>query len=224
MVYMTIKKFLHSCVVMEEQGKRLLFDPGLFVFIENTLQPEDIGGVDVVVITHLHPDHYYPEALQKLFSVKPFTVVASEEIVRALAADAPEIPTQSIAPGEEKNVAGFTIKAFDVPHERIPIACPHNMGYMVNHLVYHPGDSYVVPDGLGQVHTLLLPNGGPWATTQQTVDFARAVQPFQVIPIHDGMHKAFWLERLNASMAGWMKDAGIAYVGLDGTEISIDTI
>ncbi len=212
---MKIKKYLHSCVVLEENGKRLMFDPGAFVFIENQLKPEDIGPVDVIVITHSHPDHYFPEALKALQALHPFTLVASEEIIKFAQDEAGlECAVEYATPGEVKNIEGFSIQAFDVPHERIPVSCPHNMGYKINDAVYHPGDSYLVPASLGRVKVLLLPNGGPWATTCQTVEFAKAVQPEIAVPIHDAVHKEFWLERLNNSMAGWMKDININYKAL----------
>lgn len=206
---MILKKYLHSCVVLEEGGKRLLFDPGAFVFIEEKFKPEDIGPVDVVIVTHSHPDHFFPDALKALQTLHPFTLLASADIIKAAQEAGLECTMEYAMPGEAMNIEGFAIQAFDVPHERIPIECPHNMGYKINDSVYHPGDSYLVSSSLGSVKVLLLPNGGPWATTRQTVEFAEKVKPAMAIPIHDAMHKDFWLERLNASMAGWMKDRGI---------------
>lgn len=206
---MKITKYLHSCVALEDSGKRLLFDPGAFVFIEGKMQPEDIGPVDVVLITHTHPDHYFPEALKKLYALKPFTLLVSEDTVKTMEADGLGVSTQTIVPGDTVDVGGFTVRTFNVPHEKIPMACPHDMGYKINDTVYHPGDSYMVPADLGAVKVLMLPNGGPWATTVQTVQFAESIQPEMVIPIHDAMHKDFWLERISASVEGWMKERGI---------------
>ncbi|MBI3115325.1 MAG: MBL fold metallo-hydrolase, partial [Candidatus Kerfeldbacteria bacterium] len=55
---MTITKYLHSCVLLEEDGFKLLFDPGTFVFVEGLFKPADLPKPDVVLITHGHPDHY----------------------------------------------------------------------------------------------------------------------------------------------------------------------
>ncbi|MBL8031336.1 MAG: MBL fold metallo-hydrolase [Candidatus Doudnabacteria bacterium] len=208
---MTITKYLHSCVVLEEGGKRLVFDPGAFVFIEGKCKPEGIGPVDVVVVTHSHPDHFFPDALKTLQALHPFTLFASADIIKAAQEAGLECAMEYAMPGEVKNLEGFSVQAFDVPHERIPKECPHNMGYKINDTVYHPGDSYLVPSSLGSVRVLLLPNGGPWATTRQTVEFAEKIKPTTAVPIHDAMHKDFWLERLHASMAGWMQERGIEY-------------
>lgn len=211
---MTIKKYLHSCIVLEEGGKRLLFDPGAFVFIEEKFKPEDIGPVDVVIVTHSHPDHLFPDALKALQALHPFTLLASADIIKAAQEAGLECAMEYAMPGEVKNLEGFTIQAFDVPHERIPIECPHNMGYKINDSVYHPGDSYLVPSSLGSVKVLMLPNGGPWATTKQTVEFAEKIKPVITVPIHDAMHKDFWLERLNSSMTDWMQERGIEFTVL----------
>lgn len=206
---MVLKKYVHSCVVLEENGKRLLFDPGAFVFIEEKFKPEDLGSVDVVVITHSHPDHFFPDALKALQAMHPFTLLASADIIKTAQEAGLECAMEYAMPGEVMNIEGFTIQAFDVPHERIPIECPHNMGYKINDTVYHPGDSYLVSSSLGSVKVLLLPNGGPWATTRQTVEFAEKIRPAITVPIHDAMHKDFWLERLNGSMVGWMQERGM---------------
>lgn len=54
---LTVRKFLHSCLVLEKEGKRILVDPGLFSFIENRITPKEIGRVDAILLTHKHPDH-----------------------------------------------------------------------------------------------------------------------------------------------------------------------
>lgn len=211
---MKLQKFGHSCVLLEENGKRLLFDPGAFAFIEGTVNVSDIGLVDVVVLTHTHPDHYAPDVLKELYTLSPYTVVTHQQIADQLAADGVQAVVRVLDDKERVQVDGFDIAAHEVPHEQIPIACPHNFGYVINGSVYHPGDSYMIPAEISGINTLLLPTGGPWATTLGAVRFVEAVKPKRVAPIHDAMHKQFWLERLNASMAGWMQERGVEYAVL----------
>lgn len=73
---MTITKYLHSCLYLEKSGKRLLFDPGLFSFIEGRLTPQDIGPVDVIVfakkikphtVIPIHDAFVKDFALQRLY-------------------------------------------------------------------------------------------------------------------------------------------------------------
>jgi L-ascorbate metabolism protein UlaG (beta-lactamase superfamily) len=51
---MKIYKYLHSCLVFEQDGYKLLFDPGNFTFIEDREKPENFADVDAMIITHIH--------------------------------------------------------------------------------------------------------------------------------------------------------------------------
>ena len=186
---MIIRKFLHSCILVEENGKKLLFDPGTFSFLEKKLKPEDLGLVDVIVLTHLHPDHYFPEALKTIISLKPATIVTHEEIGKLLKEEG--LSCETIKAGETKQVAGFTIEAFEAPHGCLPMPIPHNLAYLINGKILHPGDSFEIKD-LKPCEVICLPLAGPWATLTEAVNFAKKMKPKTVIPIHDGIIKDFF--------------------------------
>jgi L-ascorbate metabolism protein UlaG (beta-lactamase superfamily) len=40
-----------------------LIDPGSYCYSEN-FKPQDWGKIDILLITHKHPDHCYPEAIK----------------------------------------------------------------------------------------------------------------------------------------------------------------
>lgn len=209
---MIIKKFLHSCILIEEKGKKLLFDPGTFSFIEKKLKPEDIGAVDVIVLTHLHPDHYYPEALKIITALKPTKIVTHEEIGKLLKEEG--LSFEAIKAGETKEIEGFTIQAFEAPHGCLPIEVPHNLAYLINNKVLHPGDSYDI-HGFKSCELLLLPIAGPWATVTNAFDLAKKIKPKVVIPIHDGIIKEFFLEVLYGRLLGnTLKQHGIEFRAL----------
>ena len=50
---MLLTKFTHSCVRLEKDGTSLVIDPGSFSEVEEALE-----GTNLVLITHVHPDHY----------------------------------------------------------------------------------------------------------------------------------------------------------------------
>lgn len=61
---MKITKFPQSCLLVETKGKKILVDPGNLKYKEEYF---DIwNGVDVILITHKHPDHCNTEILEKL--------------------------------------------------------------------------------------------------------------------------------------------------------------
>ena len=61
---MKITKFPQSCLLIETNGKKILVDPGNLKYKEEYF---DIwNNVDIILITHKHPDHCNTEILEKL--------------------------------------------------------------------------------------------------------------------------------------------------------------
>jgi L-ascorbate metabolism protein UlaG (beta-lactamase superfamily) len=61
-----------------------------------------------------------------------------------------------------------------------------NIGYLVNETVYHPGDSFIVPDGL-TAPVVLVPIHAPWNKVSEVIDFVTAMRARRAFPIHDGL-------------------------------------
>jgi hypothetical protein len=59
------------------------------------------------------------------------------------------------------------------------------VGFLVDGEVFHPGDSYTVPED--PAGTLLLPGSGPWHSTSAMIDYARAVAPRRGFIIHEAL-------------------------------------
>lgn len=61
---MKIIKFPQSCLLLETKGKKILIDPGTLKYKEEYF---DIwNNVDIILITHKHPDHCNTEILGKI--------------------------------------------------------------------------------------------------------------------------------------------------------------
>ena len=61
---MKITKFPQSCLLIETKRKRILVDPGNLKYKEEYF---DVwNSVDIILITHKHPDHCNTEVLEKL--------------------------------------------------------------------------------------------------------------------------------------------------------------
>lgn len=183
---MKLTKFTHSCVRLEKDGKVLVFDPG-------TLSEADeaLAGADAVLITHEHPDHIDVEAVvAALLAHGSLQLFAPAGVAAQLRDKAPDAGSRvhSVAAGEQFEVAGFAVRSFGgqhaLIHPHIPVVA--NVGYMVDSDVYHPGDSFVVPDGV-RVQTLLVPIHAPWNKVGEVVDFVIGVRAPKAFPIHDGL-------------------------------------
>lgn len=61
---MKITKFPQSCLLIKTKGKKILIDPGTLKYKEEYF---DIwNNVDIILITHKHPDHCNTEVLEKI--------------------------------------------------------------------------------------------------------------------------------------------------------------
>src|SRR4051794_16206265 len=97
----------------------------------------------------------------------------------------------TIAPGDAFHAAGFGVRAYGGQHAIIhpEIARIANVGYLISDAdtnLYHPGDSFVVPQD-GAVDTLFVPLNAPWAKLVESIDFVRAVQPRRAYALHDAL-------------------------------------
>lgn len=212
---MVIKKYLHSCICLEENGKRLLMDPGIFSFVEKKLTPEDIGRVDAIILTHRHSDHYYPEALKAFARLGKTRIVADKETAALLKSAGMEAET--IGAGEAKSIAGFSVCAFRAEHGPILGELPLNLAYLVNTTFLHPGDSFAVPP-LEFSGTLALPIAGPWALLTEALAFAKRVRSRQVVPVHDAAIKEWSLLRMHETCEKWLMAENISFHPLSPAE------
>jgi hypothetical protein len=91
----------------------------------------------------------------------------------------------AVSAGDHFEAAGFAVAVFGEHHAAVHADLPPmgNVAYLIDGNVYHPGDSYFVPDAT--VGTLLVPAAGPWTKVGEGVDFVRAAKPSRAIRIHD---------------------------------------
>ena len=210
---MVIKKFLHSCIVIEDHGQRLGIDSGAFCFVEKHIKPIDLGPLDLIVLTHTHQDHYDPVVLKSLLRRKRATLLASQEILDMLKKDGvgrEEDYISALSGMTRGNVQGFSCTSYEMSHGALPVEVPHNMGFMINQTVLHPGDS-VVFQGMPSCDVLCLPIAGPWISLTSALSAALAFHPRYVVPIHDVMIKDFALQRMYALCKNALGKEGIGF-------------
>lgn len=179
---MRLIHFGHSCVLLETDSARLLFDPGTF-----STGYEVARDLTAVLITHQHPDHLDAEKLPVLLRENPQATLVVDEgsapVVQELGLEA-----KVLRPGEHLALGGSNVHVAGgrhaVIHQDMPVI-PNN-GYVVDHgAFYHPGDALVVPDQ--EVDVLGVPAAAPWMKASEAVDFLRAVHPRVAMPIHEAI-------------------------------------
>lgn len=191
---MKITKYIHSCLLLENDTDKILFDPGKFSFIEGLVQPKQFSGLTSIILTHYHPDHTDEDALEDIIDRNPdVEVLSNSEIHKKLVDE--DIASRVFESGNI-SFGGFKLEALDAPHEKLLAdSVPQNVAYLVNDIFLHPGDS--LSENLYAkkgVKVLGLPLMAPWATELQIFEFAVNMQPEIVIPIHDGFAKDFFLQ------------------------------
>jgi L-ascorbate metabolism protein UlaG (beta-lactamase superfamily) len=175
---MELTKFTHSCVRFDDGDRTLVIDPGVFSELEAALD-----GAQAVLITHEHPDHVDADGLRAAAERDPrLRVWAPASVADALKLGDQVVTTEA---GQSFEAAGFAVRTFGGQHALIHPSIPivANVGYLVEDVVYHPGDSFIVPPV--QVQTLLVPLHAPWSKTAEVIDFVVSVRAPHVRPIHD---------------------------------------
>jgi L-ascorbate metabolism protein UlaG (beta-lactamase superfamily) len=177
---MELTKHGHACVVLVEDGRRLVIDPGAFT------DPAVLTGASAVLVTHEHFDHVVPDSLRAALAGNPDLRLWAPAPVTGQFAEFGDRVTP-VAHGDEFTAIGLPVHVYGSEHAMIHPdipTCP-NVGFLVDGEVFHPGDSYTVPED--SAGTLLLPGSGPWHSTREMIDYARAVAPRRGFLIHDAL-------------------------------------
>ncbi|EWC59787.1 hypothetical protein UO65_4930 [Actinokineospora spheciospongiae] len=209
---MHITHYGHACVLVDVPGAtgsaRVLIDPGTY-----SRDFEDLRDLDLVLITHAHPDHLDADRLRVLLADNPGArVVHGPGAATALAEHAGR--THLAHPGETLTLAGVEIAVTGGEHARIHPDLPgsDNNGYLLAGSLFHPGDALDPPPA--PVDTLLVPAGGPWMKLGEGVDYLRSVAPRVAIPIHQaGLAPAH--QRMHHHLLGSLAPAGTDVVVLE---------
>lgn len=185
---MQLTHFGHSCLLVELDGTRILFDPGSF-----SHGFEGLTGLDAILVTHQHPDHADTARLPALVAANPGAVLRADPQTAAQLGG----PWQAARVGSPFTVGGVRVDVgggkHAVIHPEVPVI--DNVAYLLDVSTgadgvrsarfVHPGDSLTVPRL--EVDVLALPAAAPWMRISETVDYLRAVAPRTAVPIHQGL-------------------------------------
>ncbi len=183
---MKIKKLGHCCLVIEENGKKIMTDPGSWT-IEEQIKEKNI---DIIIITHEHFDHIHIDSLKLIIKDSPNVKIITNEGVGKLL-DKENIKYEILEYKTPKDFLGVEIEAYDCKHEEIykEIGQVQNTGFFIGSRLFYPGDSFYNPQK--PVEILALPMAGPWANIKNSIKYALEIKPKICFPVHDGMLKSF---------------------------------
>ncbi len=124
--------------------------------------------------------------------------------------------------GDALEVAGFSVHVYGTEHAPIhqDIPLPVNNGFLVDGELFHPGDSFTIPED--RVCTLLLPISAPWLKAGEMIDYFRAVAPARGYAIHDAILNEAGLGLMTRMMSVAAAPAGADVARLEpGTTVQL---
>lgn len=177
---MQLTKLGHACVRLSKDGGTLVIDPGAWS------GPDALAGAQAVLVTHEHADHLAADALRAALAADSGLELWTNSSV---AGQFVEFGRQvhAVTHGHTFTAAGFDVHVYGEQHARIVPQVPviANTGFAVDGEVFHPGDSFTVPED--KIPTLLVPVSAPWLKFAEVADYIGAVAPARGFAIHDAV-------------------------------------
>lgn len=171
---MKITKYLHSCLLIEEENMTLLTDPGQFTYESKVLDLKKLDKLDYILITHEHSDHMHIPFIKDLINYFPnVNIISNDSVVSILKENGINAKTD----------APEFIQTDSVPHEDVVVSVPpENTQFTIFNKLTHPGDSHHVRK---TAVILCLPIQAPWGSFANALKLAEELNPKFIIPIHD---------------------------------------
>lgn len=175
----------HACLLVEMADRRVLIDPGNF-----SSGYDDLRGLDAILVTHNHPDHFDPDRAPAFLRSRTGVPVHADPLTaeKLRSEGLTVIPTEEGTPfaiGDITVTPVGELHAFNHPKmPRIP-----NVGVVLRAdgepSLFHPGDAYDAEPG--PVDVLAHPLNAPWTASRDSIDFVARIAPSRVVPIHDAL-------------------------------------
>ncbi|OGE45560.1 hypothetical protein A3B39_05110 [Candidatus Daviesbacteria bacterium RIFCSPLOWO2_01_FULL_37_10] len=206
---MKITKFVHSCLLIEEDRKKILIDPGNYS--EEVLDLSVLSDLSYLLISHEHPDHMYLPLIKKILEKFPEVKIVSNQSAAGI------LGKEGITVGT--NGDGF-IQMEEVPHEKVfGSTPPQNVLFRINGKLTHPGDSFQFTS---TTEILTLPLQAPWGSTTEAVELAERLNPKVIIPIHDWHWNDIARENMYKRLEEYFAALSIRFIGLeDGATVEV---
>lgn len=202
---MKITKYIHSCLLVENKGIRVLFDPGTYTTEGNALDVAYVEKLDFLLITHEHQDHLDIPFVKRLAEKFPNLQIISNASVAALLE----------REGVEASLKGNEFISMEqAPHEKLleNQSIPQNTLFTLWGRFTHPGDSLHFEK---TAEILALPLQAPWGSFVQAIEKAILLKPKLVLPIHDWHWRDEARKSLYERARSYLKGHGIGFAALE---------
>ena len=140
---MKVTKFGHCCLLIEEKELRILTDPGSYSTLQNTVK-----NIDIVLITHEHPDHFHLQSLKNVIAnadSKGLVIITNKAVGKLL--DEEGIKYHLVEHNQKIEIKGILIEGYGEKHAEIykTLTPVINTGYFIDNKFFYPGDAFINP-------------------------------------------------------------------------------
>ena len=201
---MTITKYLHSCLLIEKQNKKILIDPGIYTLQDKVLDINSLTSLEYILITHEHPDHFSIDLIKKIINKYPKANIITNESVHKLLGNVNIL----------SSIFGNEIVSFEnILHEQLwDTEVPQNLSFTLFDELTHPGDSLQFSKSS---NVLALPITAPWTSVTKSVEAGLKFMPKTIIPIHDWHWKDEVRLEMYQRLEGFFSQKNIKFISLE---------
>lgn len=152
---MKITKLGHCCLLIEHKNKRILTDPGSYSISQN-----EVFEIDLILITHEHPDHLHIESLEIVLKNNPNAKIITNKSVGKILFEK-NIKFEILEDKQATSFESIKLEGFGTEHEEIyqQLGKVENTGYFIDDKLFYPGDAFTNPGK--QVEILAFPIVAP---------------------------------------------------------------
>lgn len=208
---MKVSKHTHSCLLIKEDNKTILIDPGIYSVEDKSMTIDLLSRLDYLLITHEHQDHMHIPFIKLLINKFPgVQIISNQSVVDILSKENIKV---TVSDNE-------IVEAVNAPHEHV-FGLPQfeNTLFNVFSVLTHPGDNLSFDKSC---RVLALPVQAPWGSLTQAVEKAIEVKPEYIIPIHDWHWHDNARSAFYTRLTDYFSEYDIKFLGLqNGEEITI---
>jgi L-ascorbate metabolism protein UlaG (beta-lactamase superfamily) len=177
-----ITKFVHSCLLVEHDGKKALVDPGNYSWNSGLIGQDLLHDIDYVCITHIHPDHLDPTFANVVNELSPNALwYSTQEVCTQLKG------SQIEAHSDSQLSDVLMIKSDHANLDPWFPEQPEHTSFLLFEELPVSGDHQSHASNEGARILAGAFNGGPWGAAVGSVAMIRDMKPRPkvYIPLHD---------------------------------------
>ena len=178
---MKITKFGHSCVLVEEDGVRILIDPGKYSTLQN-----EVKNLNAILISHGHSDHCDISSIKIILQNNPKAkIFTNDEVAEILNKEG--IGSEPIENNQIIMIKNIVVEGCGEKHAIVYNGEPaaKNVGFIINNKLFFTGDNLTEPNK--KVEALAFPLAGTAFALPQILNYIVKFHPKICFPMHDSM-------------------------------------